>query len=307
VKGYKEDNQNGFLDGQRSGRKRKFTDDQRALVVQVALTDPTKITDTLTKWSPQSIRRHLIEMYELKISVTTIHRILLEHGLVYLKEEESLVSLDPDYEIKKKRIEEAKEEAEADESVAFVCLDEKGPVHTLYHRGKKWMPDYTREAIPKNANKSNGKVVLNAAFEPSTNKFWWYFSERRIGEAFLTLLINMSMDSYWAGKKKVYLLMDNLNSHFTQGVKDFLALHRKFEVLRLPTYSPELNPIERVFADLDYQAIQDHYFQTVDELNIRIEAWIEDRMKQLVADVKAVSSKKNIRKRIKTILKLKPV
>jgi hypothetical protein len=66
----------------------------------------------------------------------------------------------------------SKKRGRADESLAFVYLDEKGLVHALYHRGKKWMPDYTREAIPKNANKNNGKVVLNAAFEPSTNKFW---------------------------------------------------------------------------------------------------------------------------------------
>jgi hypothetical protein len=49
------------------------------------------------------------------------------------------------------------------------------------------MPDNAREAISKNPNKSKGEVVLDEAFEPSTNKFWWYFSEKHTCDTFLIL------------------------------------------------------------------------------------------------------------------------
>ena len=49
----------------------------------------------------------------------------------------------------------------------------------------------------------------------------------------------------------MYLIVDNLATHFTQSVPDFLALYPQFELLHLPTYSPELNLIEHIFGVLD--------------------------------------------------------
>jgi len=86
--------------------------------------------------------------------------------------------------------------------------------------------------------------------------------------------------------------MENLPAYFTKNIKEFLALHPHSKVIRLPTYSPELNSIERVFADLDRQAIQNHYFENTDELEFRIDNWMDDRQKQPVKQVDPVSPKK---------------
>lgn len=51
--------------------------------------------------------------------------------------------------------------------------------------------------------------------------------------------------------KKVFLIVDNLRVHHAKPVKAWLAEHGdQIEMFYLPSYSPELNPEERLNADL---------------------------------------------------------
>lgn len=53
--------------------------------------------------------------------------------------------------------------------------------------------------------------------------------------------------------KKIFLILDNLRVHHSKPVKAWLAEHHtQIEVFYLPSYSPELNPDERLNADLKY-------------------------------------------------------
>ena len=51
--------------------------------------------------------------------------------------------------------------------------------------------------------------------------------------------------------KKVFLILDNLRVHHSKLVKAWVALHHaQIELFYLPSYSPQLNPEERLNADL---------------------------------------------------------
>jgi len=53
--------------------------------------------------------------------------------------------------------------------------------------------------------------------------------------------------------RKVFLILDNLGVHHCKPVKQWLAEHSaQMEVFYLPSYSPELNPEERLNADLKH-------------------------------------------------------
>lgn len=52
-------------------------------------------------------------------------------------------------------------------------------------------------------------------------------------------------------KKKVFLILDNRRVHHSYPVKEWLATRKEqIEVCYLPSYSPELNPDERLNAAL---------------------------------------------------------
>lgn len=53
--------------------------------------------------------------------------------------------------------------------------------------------------------------------------------------------------------RQVLMILDNLSVHHCKPVKAWLATHTdQIEVLYLPSYSPELNPEERLNADLKH-------------------------------------------------------
>lgn len=74
------------------------------------------------------------------------------------------------------------------------------------------------------------------------------FNHERLIE-FLQALVR---DGHRAGRK-IFLILDNLGVHHCKPVKAWLAEHRSdIEVFYLPSYSPELNPDERLNADLKH-------------------------------------------------------
>ena len=71
------------------------------------------------------------------------------------------------------------------------------------------------------------------------------FNHERLIEFFESLIKD-------AGKK-VFLILDNLGVHHCKPVKAWVADHKALmEVFYLPSYSPELNPEERLNADLKH-------------------------------------------------------
>ena len=73
--------------------------------------------------------------------------------------------------------------------------------------------------------------------------------------------------------KKIFLIVDNLRVHHSKPVKAWLAEHtEQIEVFYLPSYSPELNPDERLNADLKYALGSRVQVRTKDKLRRATEA-----------------------------------
>lgn len=66
---------------------------------------------------------------------------------------------------------------------------------------------------------------------------------------------------------QIYLILDNAPWHRARSLKDFFSVHQARLVrIFLPSYSPELNPIERVWRITRRQVTHNRYFPCQDEL-----------------------------------------
>ena len=54
------------------------------------------------------------------------------------------------------------------------------------------------------------------------------------------------------------VVVDNAKLHKAKKVQQWLAAHPRFEVLYLPTYCPDANPIERAFGDVHDKCTRNH-------------------------------------------------
>jgi len=78
--------------------------------------------------------------------------------------------------------------------------------------------------------------------------------------------------------KRLVVILDNVKYHHARVLRSWLRQHRKrITLLFLPPYSPELNPIERVWKLARRLATHNRYFATLEELvgavRERFEIW----------------------------------
>jgi transposase len=67
--------------------------------------------------------------------------------------------------------------------------------------------------------------------------------------------------------KKILLILDNAKYHHAEDLNSWLWANRKrIQLFFLPPYSPELNPIERVWKITRKLCTHNQYFETLEEL-----------------------------------------
>ncbi len=143
----------------------------------------------------------------------------------------------------------------------LVFADETG--FSLHPRlGRCWMRRGTRLRVP-----------TTSAHRQRLNCFGWVAPvhgghgllriPRGNTGGFLTLL--QRLVARFAGWR-IYLYVDGAGWHRGDPVDAFLADHPQVDLDYLPAYHPELNPVDRLWKVLRYEATTNRYFPALDDL-----------------------------------------
>jgi putative transposase len=97
------------------------------------------------------------------------------------------------------------------------------------------------------------------AIDLATGRFLYRRGSSLKGEQFVAFLKHL-LTRYTC---KVYLVVDNGSSHKGAAVRAFLELNaHRIELVRLPTYSPGLNPIEKVWKQIKQDKLHNRFFES---------------------------------------------
>ncbi|KAA6317358.1 hypothetical protein EZS27_032468, partial [termite gut metagenome] len=67
-------------------------------------------------------------------------------------------------------------------------------------------------------------------------------------------------------RQKVYMVLDNVRFHHAKGLKPILERYsHRIELVFLPPYSPDLNPIERVWWLMRKKVTHNRWVKTMEE------------------------------------------
>ena len=81
-------------------------------------------------------------------------------------------------------------------------------------------------------------------------------------------------------RKKLVLILDNSSSHKSNKVAEFVKKHKKrLELFFLPPYSPELNPVERVWKNLRYRVTHNTFFENLETLENAVVEYLKEHAK----------------------------
>lgn len=227
------------------GRPRRISDEDRALIVEVANKRPRSVGQPFTRWSIRKLRRYLVSKKgrKVRVSAERLRQILSEEDITFKKTKTWKESNDPYYDAKCARIEEVVNNHPG-RTFAF---DEFGPLAIRPYAGSAWSHKNKPQRLPANYSKKDGTSQFFACYSVGDDTLWGVLQRRKSQRAVLRGL--KSIRGQRPDSKVIYVILDNLPLHKTPKIRKWCA-ENKVELCFTPTSTSWANPIECHFGPL---------------------------------------------------------
>lgn len=235
--------------GRKSGDGRALTVEQEQRIRSlISEKRPEQLKMEFALWSRAAVMQLIEREWGLTLSVRAVGNYLKRWGFTpqkpikraYEQRPEAVKAwLDEQYPVIEKQAKAEGGEIHWGDETALVNSDVRGRGYAPKgHTPVAYTVGGTREKLSMISTVTNQGKARWMMVEDAFN------SDKRI--EFLEALVKDS-------NRKVFLILDNLRVHHSKPVKAWLADRKEqIEVFYLPSYSPELNPDERLNADLKH-------------------------------------------------------
>lgn len=121
----------------------------------------------------------------------------------------------------------------------------------------------------------NAKRYVAGALDARTRKLRWVTAGHKRSGLFIDLLGHLSRTCRSA--KRIHVIVDNYSIHSSRQTTLALSAMPRVVLHFLPPYSPQFNPIERVWLDLHAEVTRNHRCPTIDELMLEVDDYLDYR------------------------------
>jgi transposase len=224
-----------------------------------------KPTDGSTHWSTRKLAK------QLGISHMMVARVWQRAGLKPHRIERYMASNDPDFEAKAADV--IGLYVNPPQHAAVFCVDEKTAIQPL---------DRLDPMLPLSAGRAerhgfeyyrHGTLSLFAALNTKTGKVIGSTVPRHTSEEFVAFLSDVVATQ--PRGKEIHIIADNLSTHKTRRVQQFLDHHPNVHIHFTPTYSSWLNQIELWFSKIERDVIARGIFSSVKDLSRKLMRYIK--------------------------------
>jgi hypothetical protein len=190
---------------------------------------------------------------KVKVSRETIRRWLHEVGYVWKRARHVARDDDPQRVAKLARIRAIVEGLLPTEALFFA---DELDIHLLAKIGYEWMLRGTQTEVMTPG--TNRKHYLAGALNFMTGRMLAVTADRKNRWLFIDLLKLIDRRCPAAKFTRIYVVCDNYRIHTATAVAAWLTAHPRFELVFLPSYCPQANPIERAFGDVHDKCTRNH-------------------------------------------------
>jgi transposase len=250
------------------GRPPKFTLPERAAIKKIALGRPTDHGEPFSTWSLTKLADHLVRKGVVDdISHEGLRALLREEGVSFQAIKTWKQSNDPDFEMKKNRVLELYDLADAKaqpmrgDPDVVICYDEFGPLNLQPHPGRHWAERDTqgaprsgpRRRMRATFTRPHGVRHLLAAYDLSTDKLYGHVKAKKGRTDFLSFM--RYIRTLHPAHVRIAIILDNFSPHLSTQKDDRVgqwAAANNVELAYTPHYASWLNRIEAQFTALRY-------------------------------------------------------
>lgn len=246
----------GLLDKGRPGRSRKISPQLAERCVQV-LEKPEDAD--VAHWTGVKFHGWLRDELDVEIGYSTVVRFLHEQNFTW-----TVPQPWPDRQDEDLRAEyrEKFKELAADSDVELWYSDEMGVEGDPRPR-RRWSPKGSKARVTKNGD--HLRINVCGVIAPRTGQFYGLEFSHMDSEVFQVFLDHANKDIAFNGKRQIFIC-DNASWHKRKTLD-----WGRFEPVYLPPYSPDFNPIEKLWLVIKGEWFTDHVSKDYEQLSLRLD------------------------------------
>ncbi len=237
-------------------------------------------------WSQELLKAYFRLYHEVTVTQQALSACLKRHGFRWNRGKLKVTSPDPLYTVKRDRIEELKQKAEdqtltshdapeADASQpskpAKLVFFDITDLHWCPDVGHSYVPQGTQLRVGSPGNENPWYALLGSLIYPSGEGLYTIHTRKRHQEVreHLIRLIEREPKTFWV------VIMDNASAHTTPKLDAFWEQYTDHICpVFLPTYSPHLNLIERLWRFLRGQMTRNQFYESLKDQVEAIVDWL---------------------------------
>ncbi len=265
IKAFNEQGIDGLLEEPREGRPSKIPEEIHEDLREV-LTNPEQADQV--HWTGVKFHGYICEQFEIEVGYSTVIRFLHDQNFA-LKVPQPWPDRQ-DEEARKAFCDKLKQLSE-DPDIELWFGDECGVEGDPRPR-RRWAPKGSKTRTTKNGD--HIRMNITGIICPRTGEAYALEFTHSDTEVFQCFLNHANQDLALKRKRQI-LIVDNASWHKRSSLR-----WGRFEPMFLPPYSPDLNPIERLWLLLKAEWFADFVAKTRDELMERLDqalCWLMDR------------------------------
>lgn len=238
-------------------------------------------------WTQALLVLYLNVYHQIEVSQPTLAKSLRRAGIRWRRAKLRVYSPDPLYLVKRLRITQLQQLAcdgqLTSQSGAHPRSDEppkRARLAFLDSTDLHWCPDLGATYTPLGQQcqvdspglENPWYALFGSLIYPSGEGLYTIHERKRSDEllAHLGHLLELDVDAFW------FVVLDNASAHKTAAVTHFVEAHQaQLELVFLPTYSPHLNLIERLWRVMRSQLTRNRYFASLAALAQAAVNWLD--------------------------------
>jgi len=244
----------------------------------------TEHLDTDLFSTANEVCKYVKEKYGIKYSTEGMVHMLNRLGFSYKK-----TKLVPSKADKKKQeefvesYEKLRENLEESEKIYF--MDAVHPTHNVMP-AYGWIKKGKEKGVKSNSGRQ--RINVNGVYSPNDGEIIVRDDERINSQSTIELL--KTIENMHPELSKIYIIRDNAKYYSSKIVKEYLETS-KIEFIALPSYSPNLNLIERLWKLFKKKTLYNKYYESYDIFQLAVYNFFfhgvekyKDEIKSLLAE-----------------------
>lgn len=252
----------GLVNGKKPGRPKKLTKSQRKELSRFIKAGPQKSGFCGSCWRSPMIQQLIYDRFGVFFNVKYISELLKHLGFSYQKAQ--FVAADRDEEARKTWLETTWKEVRelAHQRNAMILFGDEASFPQWGTLSYTWAP-VGKTPVIKTSGKRKGFKVWGL-IDYFTGRFFSKGVEGKLnGEGYITFLKEVLSKT----RKPLILIQDGAPYHSSKAVKEFFEQRKeRITIYQLPTYSPDFNPIEKLWKKIKEKGTHLTYFPTFESL-----------------------------------------